>query len=325
MKFFALRALASLLPLLLSPAASSQDNYPNRPVTIVVGFQAGSGVDVQTRVFAQALGETLGSTVVIENRAGAATMIGTRYVAGASPDGYTLLATTNGSVGSVPILYKNAGYDPLRDFAGIGMMSASPFYLTVSSRSPYKSVADLLKAARDKPGQLNYGSSGVGSSGHIFMELFAQITGVKMTHVPFNSSAASLNEIMAGRIDVVFGDVNAVPLAKAGSVSILGISTKERFEGMPDARPIATEIPTFDVMGWTALVAPAKTPEAVLKKLHAATAEAVKHPKYLEFHRNVGQGNLDLAERQQVQAFFKAEVDRYRDVLQRADLVGKRD
>jgi tripartite-type tricarboxylate transporter receptor subunit TctC len=323
MKLFALKVLAPLLPLLLSPAASAQDNYPNKPVTIVVGFQAGSGVDVQTRVFAQGLAEKLGSSVVIENRAGAGTMIGTRYVAGASPDGYTLLAITNGSVGSVPVIYKNAGYDPLGDFAGIGMMSASPFYLTVSSRSPYKSVADLLKAAKDKPGQLNYGSSGVGSSGHIFMELFTQTTGVNMTHVPFNSSAASLNEIMAGRIDVVFGDVNAVPLAKAGSVSILGISTRERFEGMPDAGPIANEVPTFDIMGWTALVAPAKTPEGVMKKLHAAVAEAVTHPKYLEFHRNVGQGNLALAERPQVQAFFKSEVDRYRDVLQRADLVGK--
>jgi tripartite-type tricarboxylate transporter receptor subunit TctC len=325
MTLFALRALASLLPLVLSSAASAQDNYPNKPVTIVVGFQAGSGVDVQTRVFAQALGETLGSSVVIENRAGAATMIGTRYVAGASPDGYTLLAITNGSVGSVPVLYKNAGYDPLRDFAGIVMMSASPFYLTVNPHSPYKSVADLLKAAKDKPGQLNYGSSGVASSGHILMELFTQITGVKMTHVPFNSSAASLNEIMAGRIDVVFGDVNAVALAKDGSVSILGISTKERFEGMPDARPIANEVPAFDIMGWTALVAPAKTPETVIKKLHAAAIEAAKHPKYLEFHRNVGQGNFPFAERQQVQAFFKSEVDRYRDVLQRADLVGKRD
>jgi tripartite-type tricarboxylate transporter receptor subunit TctC len=325
MTLFSLRAVASLLPLLLSTAASAQDNYPNRPITIVVGFQAGSGVDVQTRVFAQALGEKLGSTVVIENRAGAGTMIGTRYVAGANPDGYTLLAITNGSVGSVPILYRNAGYDPVRDFAGIGMMSASPFYLTVNSRSPYKSVADLLKAAKDKPGQLNYGSSGVGSSGHIFMELFTQINGVKMTHVPFNSSAASLNEIMAGRIDAVFGDVNAVPLAEEGSVSILGISTRERFEGMPDARPIANEVPAFDIMGWTALVAPAKTPEAVMQKLHAATAEAVKHPKYVEFHRNVGQGNLALPERQQVQAFFKSEVDRYRSVLQRADLVGKHD
>jgi tripartite-type tricarboxylate transporter receptor subunit TctC len=155
------------------------------------------------------------------------------------------------------------------------------------------------------------------------MELFTQITGVQMTHVPFKSSAASLNEIIAGRIDVVFGDVNAVPLANAGSVSILGISTRERFEGMPDARPIADVVPSFDIMGWVALVAPAKTPEAVLNKLHAATAQAVKHPTYLEFHRKVGQGNIALAERQQVQAFFKSEVDRYHDILRRADLVGK--
>jgi tripartite-type tricarboxylate transporter receptor subunit TctC len=322
-KLFAVRAVASLLPLLLASVASAQESYPNKPVTIVVGFQAGSGVDVQTRVFAQALRETLGTSVVIENRAGAGTMIANRYVAGASPDGYTLLAITNRGVGSVPLLYKDAGYDPLRDFAGIGMLSASPFYLTVNSRSPYKSVPDLLKAAKDKPGQLNYASSGIGSSGHILMELFTQITGVQMTHVPFKSSAASLNEIIAGRIDVVFGDVNAVPLANAGSVSILGISTRERFEGMPDARPIADVVPSFDIMGWVALVAPAKTPEAVLNKLHAATAQAVKHPTYLEFHRKVGQGNLALAERQQVQAFFKSEVDRYHDILRRADLVGK--
>jgi len=316
--------LLLLLPMFISPTTALADEaYPKRPVTMVVPFGAGGGFDVTIRTIAQIMGENLGRTIVIENRLGAGSMIGVNYVAKAEPDGYTLLAITTAGYASVPVIYKNVQYDPLRDFVGIGISAISPFYLSVKPKGSIQSVSDLLKQAKDNPKKLTFASSGVGSGAHTLMEMLMQKAGVQLTHVPYKGIAAALADVVAGNVDVTFADPAAVDMAKNGLVKVIAVSSKTRSPNMPDVPSLAEAgVPGYDVVAWGAVVAPAKTPPEIVRKLQAAFKDAINSDRYKKYLITSGQSPLVLDTTEDMQNFFKAEVDKWGSVLRAANLVG---
>lgn len=312
-----------LLALTPPAAAVAQDSFPNRPINIVVPFGAGGGPDVQARFIAQLLSESLRSTVLVLNRPGAGSMLATNQVAKANPDGYTLLAVTNSAICAIPVLYKKVEYDPLRDFVGLSMISTSAFVLAVAPNGPIQSVPDLIQRAKAAPTKLNFATSGVGSSAHVLMEMLMQQAQIEMTAIPYPTISQGLNDVVAGRVDIAFGDSSAVPLAKSGLLKLLAVSTKNRFPPLADIPPVAEQgVPTYDVTVWVAMVAPSKTPAAVVQKLHTELRQVVSSARYKEFQRTAGLDNIIFATPAEMHEFFKSEVDKWGKVLRQANLVG---
>jgi len=258
-----------------APAAT----YPNRPVHVVVGFAAGGGADTATRLFAAKLSELWGQQIVIDNRGGAGGIMAAELVAHAPPDGYTLL---NCGISHVlrPLLYRHLNFDPLRDFAPISPIATFANVLVVRPASPFKTLREFLEFAHAHPGRLHYGSSGVGASMHLTMELFKSQAGIDIVHVPYKGGAPSFADLLAGQIDVTFD--NSTTMAgpvKAGQVRALAVSTATRWPTLPDV-PTAAEagVPGFDVVAFYGLCAPAGVPEPILDKLSADTLAALRAP-----------------------------------------------
>jgi tripartite-type tricarboxylate transporter receptor subunit TctC len=262
---FAAVALAAAVPAAAQPSAQG---YPNRPVKLVVGFAAGGGADNGSRLFAHALQERWGQQVVIDNRGGAGGMLAAEIVASAPPDGYTLLACTiNQAI--APLLYKKLNVDPVKDFAPITATSTLANILMVNNASPFRTIGDLLAYAKANPGKLTYGSSGVGASLHITMEFLKSMAGVDIVHVPYKGGAPALADLLAGHIDMVFGNAtDRVASIKAGQMRALAVSSAKRIPMLPDVPTVAESgVPGFEVITWYGLCAPAGTPEPILAKL----------------------------------------------------------
>jgi tripartite-type tricarboxylate transporter receptor subunit TctC len=279
------RIAAALLSLLaLATGAAAQDAWPNRPIRMVVPLPAGASVDVIGRLVAAKLGERLGQTVVIENRAGASGAIGSDAVARAAPDGYTLgMATTTTHVTNA-IVNSKLSYDPVRDFTSIAMVGIVPYLLSVSPRLPAKDVRELIALAKAKPGALNYSSVGLGSVAHLATELFANMTGIKLNHVPYRSSAQAVIDLAEGRIDITFGTLgSSLPLIRDGKVKALAVSTAKRASQAPDIPTIIEAgVPGFEMSLWFALVAPAKLPPAIAARLNKEINAIVTDPAVIK-------------------------------------------
>jgi tripartite-type tricarboxylate transporter receptor subunit TctC len=260
-------ALATLLP----SVASAQQAWPSKPVTVVAPFQAGGGVDLLARRIAAELAEKLGQPFVVENRAGANGNIGATSVAKAAPDGYTLLIATPGIAVQNKMVYKTMPFDADRDFVPIVLIAKAPQLVVISPKLPIKTMGELVAYAKANPGKLNFGSTGVGSQGHITLELLKKITDTQITHVPYRTSAPVNADIIAGQIE---GSINyatvSVGAVKDGLMRALAITSKARSSDLPDVPTLEEAgFPGFESTGWYALVAPRGTPANIIAKINA--------------------------------------------------------
>jgi len=265
--------------LALPPVGFAQAPWPQgRTLKLVVPFPPAGATDILGRLMAEKLGQAWGTNIVVENRPGAGGNIGTDAVAKAEPTGDTLLIVSVG-MATNQYLYAKLNYDPARDLTPVTMVALVPNLLVVSNQLPVKSVAELVAYAKANPGKLSYGSSGVGTSVHLSGELFQKLTGTKMVHVPYRGTAQATQDLIGGRIDLIFDNITqALPHARAGSVRGLGITTAKRSPSAPEFAAINDTVPGFDVSSWFALFAPAKTPQAVIDKVQADAKAALADP-----------------------------------------------
>jgi tripartite-type tricarboxylate transporter receptor subunit TctC len=258
--------------------APSSSTWPNRFVRLVVPFPAGGGTDSVARVLANRLSELWGQQMVIENKGGAGSNIGAEAVARAEPDGYTVL------IGSLPLavnryLYSSLNYDPLTDFAPVTLICIYPNLMVVPNSSPAKSVPEFIAHAKANPGKITFASSGTGTSTHLSGELFKRMTGIEMTHVPYRGVALALNDVIPGRVDVMFNTMAGVlQQARSGQLRGLAVTTPKRFPTAPEFPTVADTVPGFDVSSWYAFLVPVKTPAEIVKKLHADTVAILREP-----------------------------------------------
>lgn len=266
-----LKFVAVLLAALGLPLGAAAETYPDRAVSIVVPFPPGGTVNLMGRLIAQRMSELLGQPVVVDNKAGAGGTIGAAYVAKAAPNGYTLLM---GSMGQAvqPLLYKKLPFDGAKAFVTVATFASVPNVLAVSANTPATNMAEFLAYARANPGKLNMASSGIGSINHLIGEMFEDRTKVKFTHIPYKGASPAAADLQAGMVNVLFANLpNVLPLAKAGKVRLLGVASDKRSSVIPDVPTFAeTGVNDVAVESWYALVAPAGTPPAVIKKLEAA-------------------------------------------------------
>ncbi|MBO1113275.1 Bug family tripartite tricarboxylate transporter substrate binding protein [Bordetella petrii] len=276
----AIRMTGALLAgaLLTSPALAAEDQYPNRPVTIIVPFGAGGIADALPRIVGQQLSTKWGVPVVVENKVGASGNIGMDYVARAKPDGYTLALAPAGNLTVNPLLYTNLPFDTAKDFAPVTMLATSPNVLVVNDRVPAKSFKELVDYARQNPDKLNYSSPGPGSGAHLAGELLNQSAGIVIRHIPYNAMAAAVNDVVAGNVDMMFAGISTVlPQIQAGKLRALAVAGPARLPQLKNVPTVAESgYPGFDVTSWYGIVAPAQVPPAILDKLQADIAEAVQ-------------------------------------------------
>ncbi|MGB6730337.1 MAG: tripartite tricarboxylate transporter substrate binding protein [Xanthobacteraceae bacterium] len=297
----------------------SAADYPNRQVSFIVPFAPAGGTDVLARLLAEKLQQALGKPFVVENRPGAGTVIATNFVAKSPPDGYTIMMDVS-SLAIDVTLYKSLPYDPAADLALIALIASVPFVLVVSPSLPVESVEDLIKLAKQRP--LSYGSGGIGAFHHLAAALFCNMTGIKMTHVPYRGTAPALSDLMGGYIQRMFSDLGpALPLINAGKIRPLAVTTKERFAALPNVPPLAdVGVPGFDAAAWQGVVAPAKTPQPILatlnSKLNAIMAMDDIRTRLNDFGMiPVGTGSLD-----DLHQFLQSEIVRWAKVVEEAGI-----
>ncbi len=296
----------------LAPAAS----YPERPIRMVVPFASGSNIDITARQIMPKFSEFLGTQVVVDNRSGAGGTIGANVVAKATPDGYTLLMGNAPTHGVAPSMYKDLAYDPVKDFTPIVRISTASFVLAVSSTLPVKSVADLVNYAKARPGQLNYASSGKGTTAHLSGALFNSKAGVELTHIPYNSVPQALIDLGNGAVAVMFYPYQPLrPMIDQGRVRLLASTGAKRASYLPDLPTvIEAGIPDFAAFAWHGFYAPAGTRKPVVDVLYSALVKAVRDPKVALALRSAGV-DVDILAPAEFAAFTKAEVERYRQVV----------
>ena len=262
--------------MLLAGAACAQDNFPSKPIRILVGYPPGSGSDVLARLVGQKMAEGLGQSVVVENRAGAAGVLASGVLARAAPDGYSMVIVSIGHT-FIGAYNSKLTYDTIKDFAGISLVADVPQVLVVSPALRIKTMRELIDLAKAKPGQMNYASAGVGSSAFINAELFNTAAGIKVVHVPFKGMAEAITGTIGGSVQYVFSSLTAaVSLIKSERIVALGISTKNRAAALPDIPSMAEAgLPGFDFSPWYALLAPARTPKPVKDKLAKEVARVL--------------------------------------------------
>ena len=255
--------------------------YPSKePIKVVVPFPPGGPTDGMARIISERLGAVLGQSIVIENRGGAGAIIGTEAVHKADPDGYTLLLGQSGPISINPGVYQELPYDPEKDFAPITMTSDYPYVLVVNAKLPIKNFQDFIAMVKAKPGEFNYGTTGVGSSNQLVTELLSSRAGLKMVHVPYRGTALAVADLLAGQVTMVFADpVSALPHLQAGTLRALAVTTKERSSVAPEVPTIAESgYPGFEAIAWHGILAPAATPEPIINKLHDQIVAALDDP-----------------------------------------------
>ena len=296
------------------------DEYPTRPIRMIVPFPPGGGNDLLARSISQPLSQAIGQPVVVDNRGGAGGQIGATLAAAAAPDGYTIFLGSIGNLTFLPVLQSKLQYEPIRDFAPVTLLATSAFILVVNPTVPAKSVKELIALAKAQPGKLNYGSSGSGSSLHMTGELFKYASGTDITHVPYKGTAPALIDLLSGQVQMLFSTMpSVVPHVKSGKLRGLGVSSLKRTEAVPDVPPIAEAVPGFEVLNWQGIVVPKKTPEAIVRKLNHALLEALKSPDTISALAKQG---LDAAggTPEQFGALIRSEIDKYGKVAKAANL-----
>jgi len=252
-------------------ATVAAQDYPNRPVRIIAQFTPGTSTDILARIVAQRMSEHWGQQVIVDNRPGAGAIVGTVLAKNSAPDGYTLVMAVSSAFGINPSLYAKLPYDALKDFAPISNLGLTPQTLVTGPGGPFKLTKELVAAAKDRPGQINFASLGAGSTSHLTMEMFAAAAGIKLNHVPFKGSGEAHGQVMTGQLGIMFDAIPATrPHIASGKLRGLGIATLQRTPALPDLPTIAEAgYPGFEAVGWIGIAAPAKTPAPILDKLNA--------------------------------------------------------
>ena len=314
MRILKLLVMAASLGLALSPATAQ--TYPANVVKMVVPQAPGGATDVFARYIGQKLGERWRQSVVIENRAGAAGIVGTDAVAKATPDGYTLLFTYEGSQAINQSLYSRVPYDGVKDFATVATVATTPFFLVVGAQSPIKDFRDLIARAKAKPGSVTYATSGSGSINHLLSESLKVEAGIDMVHVPYKAIAAAMSDVMAGTVDNAFASVpSAIGLIRGGKLRAIAVSSVKRNSAMPDVPSIAElGYPKFDVNPWWGLLAPAGTPKPIVDKINADVAQILRTPDAEAYFAKTGAEVL-LSTPEAFQKTLAADVARWAKVV----------
>ncbi|OAI52942.1 hypothetical protein AYO46_03860 [Betaproteobacteria bacterium SCGC AG-212-J23] len=299
-------------------AAFAQD-YPSRPVRIIVPSPPAGGTDIVGRVLAEHFTRALGQQFFVENKPGAGNLIGIEAAARSAADGYTLLMTASTIVLNT-VLYKKVPYDPIRDFAPITIAATAPNILIVSPNLPAKSVAELIALAKQKPGALSYGTPGIGTSPHLCMELLKYMAGIDIQHVPYRGTAAAVTDVMSGQIQAAFATaLTAKPQVDAGRVRALAVSGPRRVEALPAVPPVGETVPGYEAMQWYGLLAPAGVPVAVVEKLNAEALVALRSKEMKD--RLAGDGAEPLGSSPaEFGAFIRRELDKWSKVAAAAKI-----
>ncbi len=274
-------ALALVLVAGAATGPTLADDYPSHPIRLIVPFAAGGAADSVARIVGKRMGDALGQTVVVEDRGGGGGIIATEIVRNSDPDGYTLLLGQSGPISINPGIYPKLPYDPEKDFMPVTMTTSYPYVLVVNPSLGVKTVAELVALARSKPGQLNYGTAGLGASNHLVTELFDGKAGIKMTHIPYRGTSLAVADLISGQVQVVFADpVSALSQVRAGTLTALAVTSKERSPVAPDLPTIAESgYPGFDAIAWHGIMAPAGTPPAIVARLNTEIIKALKDPE----------------------------------------------
>jgi tripartite-type tricarboxylate transporter receptor subunit TctC len=268
--------VALMVPMCFGASALNAQEFPTRPITLIVPYTAGGGNDAMARVVADTMGTALGQQIVIENRGGAGGSIATRQVARAMPDGYTLGLGGTGTLAIDPTLYPNVGYDPRKDFSAVGLIATSALIVLVNPSVPAKTLPEFIALAKSEPGKINYASAGSGSGIHLGTELLAYMAGIKMTHIPYKGSAPALTDLIGGHVALYFSSLPpAIGLVRDGKVRPLAVTGPTRAKAFPDVPTAAETLPGFEAVLHYGIVAPAGTPRPVIEKLNAAMRTAL--------------------------------------------------
>ena len=301
-------------------AAQSQQSYPSRPIRLVLPASPGGPVDVIGRTMSAGLAEAVGQQIVIDNRAGAGGIIGAEIVVNANPDGYTLMFAHSGPLAIEAALHSKLSYSPVKDFAPVSLVAASPYVLIVTPASPAKSVKDLVALARAQPGKIHFASGGIGTGLHMSGELLSHAAGIKMTHVPYKGAGPGMTALMGGEVDTMFNGVSsALPHVKAGRLRALAVSTAQRSPLLPDLPTVAESGLKYETSGWYGLVAPARTPKAITGKLQAQLHRAMNTPEMKQ--RLASQGIDGVASTpEHLAQHLRVELDKWTAVVKAAGL-----
>jgi tripartite-type tricarboxylate transporter receptor subunit TctC len=311
--------LAGMPVLVGAPRASAQSKWPERPVTLVVPTAPGGSTDFTARLVAEPLARALGQPVVVENRPGASGNIGNQLVARAKPDGYTLLVSYSGYHVGNPHLFKQAGWDPIKDFAPVAMMTRAPQVIATRPDLPASTLAELIAHAKARPGQLTYASSGIGSIQHIAGELLEQLTGTFMTHIPYRGSGPAVQDLMGGQVDLfITTPAGVVSQIQAGKLKGLAVTSRQRLSSLPKM-PTAAEagLKGYDLDSWFALYAPAATPAEVVQRLNAEIGRVLALPEVRRKSEDAGTA-VETMTPAELGAFTRKELDYWGKVIRDA-------
>ena len=311
-KLFAAFVLLMAQPLL----ASAQEKYPNRPVKIVLGFPPGQATDTVARAIAQKLGETTGQIFIVENRPGAAGIIGTDLVAKSPADGYTLVMGSSGVMAVNPGLYSKLPYDPVKDFAPITVAVTVPLFLVANPNFPPNTVAELVVYAKANPGKVNYASGGSGVTNHLAMELFKSVAGLDMVHVPYKGGPPALTDLIAGQVNVMFETgPGALPHVKSGKLKAIAVGGSKRSAAMPNLPTVAESgFPGFEAVAWIGISAPIGTPKEIITKLNSEIVKIVHLPDVKERFLGLGAESVGNTP-EEFAIYLKAEIIKWGKVV----------
>lgn len=323
----AIGAIAGLLaiPFVMAGGVARAQDYPTRPITIVVPLAAGSGLDSLVRIYAEKLQQAFGKPVIVENKPGASLMLAASAVATAPPDGYTLLVSTSSAMAINLVLFKKVNYDAVKDFAPISFYVKSPFILVVNPDLNAKTVPELIKLAKESKPPLNYSSPGAGVAQHLSMEYMKQRFGLDMAHVPYRNTPQSITDIVAGHVQLGFAEAGAsLPLIREGKLRALAVSSSTRLPQLPDVPTFAeaASAPDFEAVSWHMLFAPTATPQPILDKLHDAMNKIMADPETKQKASTIGLLPIDPPSMPDTVKYLAAEREKWGSLVRKLGLEG---
>lgn len=311
----AISGIAASIALPQTASGGTAPAYPNKPIRLIVPFAPGGGLDIFARVLAQKLGERIGQSVVVDNRAGGTGIVGANIVAKAVPDGYTLIMTSTSHT-IVPSLFAEVPYDALKDFAPVTLAASQPYIVGVHPALPAKSLKDLIALAKSKPGQLNYASGGNGTVPHLAGEQLKILTRIDMVHVPYKGGGPALLALISGEVAMLLSSLSStLPQVKAGKIRALAVSSAKRSAAVPDLPTVAESgVPDFEVLSWYGLLAPAKTPKIIVDKMYAEVINSLQTPEIKERLANDGNDPVGSTP-EEFTRFIRAEIAKWGKLL----------
>ena len=317
--------LAAAITAVTADARAQAQDYPTRPVTIVVPLAAGSGMDSLVRLYAEKLQVALGKPVVVDNRPGAALMLAAAAVATAPADGYTLLVSTSSAMAINPVLYKKVNYDHVKDFVPISFYVKSPFILVVNPDLPAKTVPELIKHLKDSKSPLSYSSPGAGVAQHLSIEYMKKRFQLDITHVPYKNTPQSIQDIAAGHVQLGFAEAGAsLPLIRDGKLRALAVSATTRIPSLPDVPPFAevAKAPDFEAVSWHILFAPAATPKPIVERLHREMKKIMADPEMIRLTEKIGLLPVESPDVDGIQKYLASEREKWGSLVKQLGLAG---